>query len=185
MPSAKPPMPRKHRWAYHEAGHAILAAQYKIEIQRVSIRQIPGKLNRSIFQTAADYCSLRIGHFVDDDLRLERYVSFLMGGCAADMLALEIHRGYKNRPSLQDRFREHWYKSIWERPGIDLDKAYSLIVGWTYTSPADLWRYRLNLWRHTVLNLSYELAWEAVEEVAQRLLAGEVLDQTAVVASLR
>src|SRR4029077_1653092 len=99
--------------------------------------------------------------------------------------ALENYHSYARRPSIQDRFREHWYKAIWDRPSIRLDKAFCMIMAWSYASPSDIWRYQLNCWRNTVLNLSFKLVWEAVEEIAQRLLAGEVLDQTAVVATLR
>jgi hypothetical protein len=118
MPPTKPPMPKNQRRAYHEAGHAILAAQYKIGIQRVAIKQLPGKLNRSIFQTAADYCTLRVGHFVDDDIRLERFISFLMAGTAADMLALENYRGYQQikrsfqaAPTTTIRYSVYWLKN--------------------------------------------------------------------------
>ncbi|HTQ40088.1 MAG TPA: hypothetical protein VMJ32_13770 [Pirellulales bacterium] len=37
MPPSKPPMPKNQRRAYHEAGHAVLAARFEIGIERVAI----------------------------------------------------------------------------------------------------------------------------------------------------
>ena len=44
MPPSKPPMPKNQRRAYHEAGHAVLAARFEIGIERVAIKRLPGKL---------------------------------------------------------------------------------------------------------------------------------------------
>jgi hypothetical protein len=182
MSPSKSPMPKEYRRAYQQAGHALMAAKYQIGISRVTLKRLPGRITRSTFQSAVEYCSLQVGQFVNDDLKLDQYLSFLMAGTAADMLALEHYHGYKNRPSVQDRFREQWYKAIWERPSLRLNEAYCLIVAWSYTSPPEIWRHQLNCWHNAVLNLSFRSTWAAVEEVAQRLLAGEVLDQAAVVA---
>ena len=64
MGPKKPSMQKNHRLAYHEAGHAVLAARFEIGIERVAIKRLPGKLTCSIYQSAMDYCPLASAGFL-------------------------------------------------------------------------------------------------------------------------
>src|ERR1700743_2204020 len=96
MGPKRQPMQKNHRLAYHEAGHAVLAARFEIGIERVAIKRVPGRLTRSIYQSAMDYCPLRVGRVPDPlvELRLEKYMDFLHAGSVADLLGLEQYHGY-------------------------------------------------------------------------------------------
>ncbi len=136
MGPKRPSMQKNHRLAYHESGHAVLAARFGIGIERVAIKRLPGRLTCSIYQSAIDYCPLRVGRVPDPlvELRLEKYMDFLHAGSAADMLALEQYHGYSQE--VQKRFRQDWFERMWARPEIHLDLAYYHATVWNWDNSA-------------------------------------------------
>ena len=131
-----------------------------------------------------DYCPLRVGKVPDPlvELRLEKYIDFLFASSVADMLALEEYHGYS--PEVQKRFRRHWFKAIWSRPEIHLDWAYYYTTVWGFALLQEPRRWQLSYWQSTLSRFDQSHLWQAVEHVAERLLAGEVLSQTDIIGAL-
>ena len=176
-------MPRDHRRAYHEAGHAALAARHEIAIQRVALNRLPGRMSSSTFQSALDYCPLHVGRVIDES-RLDKYISFLLAGSATEMLAMEYYHEFTGRDATQDRFRQRWYQLAWARPELHLDLAYYYMIVWGSAPLNHIGRWKLSCWRTALSMVCHRQVWQAIEQVAQRLIAGEVLQQEDITAAL-
>jgi len=161
-----------------------MAAEHGIRIQRVSLRPVPGARTGSVYQSASDYCQLQVGRQADER-SLDRYVSFLIAGSVAEMLAVEHRHEFTNRIATQNRFRNRWYQVTWSQPEVHLDFAYYYLAVWgPELVHFELERHQQFHWKHTLYAVEKPDFWQRIERVAPRLIAGEVLDQSAVLAAI-
>jgi hypothetical protein len=110
---------------------------------------------------------------------------FLVAGSTAEMLALERYHEFTGRIATRKRFRNHWHDAAWSRPEVHLDQAFYYLAIWGSEYLDYLDRWRLFIWQRALSDLEKPHIWQRIERVAQRLMAGEVLDQAAVMAAIQ
>jgi hypothetical protein len=177
-------MPRRHRRAYHKAGHAVMAVRYGIHIERVGLRRSPEQLTTSIFQSADEYCPLRMGR-ATDERRLENYLFFLLAGSIAEMLAIEHHHHLVRCPAFQNHFRDRCYEILWARPDVHNDLAFYYFSFWgRELAPFEVPRMNVFYWGQVLRRVEEPETWQRIEQVAQQLIQCEVLDQSGILAAM-
>jgi hypothetical protein len=175
VPYTTPKLPPARRRALHEAGHAVVAHHYGIEVHSVSMSAKGSHAFASKFQRIEDYCRLQLGQPVDL-AKIDRYLVFLMAGSVSEMLGIEKHHGVVARSPGQMQFRRQWSAQVWLNPDRHLDLAYFTIVAWSAARWGfDFEKQRRALWERTCKLVQTPAMWSRIERVAALLFEGRVL----------
>jgi hypothetical protein len=158
------------RLAYHEAGHAVMAIEQKIEVYELAIPNATAS-RRSRFALLGDLYNLRSPNWPEIRLAADRYVLFRLAGPAAEWRRLEKHHDLLPGSPGQVRLRQRFRRDRVDNSQVDFDASYAYLTAWMFLEDAaDAERLLDRYWSRVCGAWDFALMWKAVERVADALL---------------